>query len=143
MVQASFTIPALEFNANFLAQIQPFLQSADTEIVVQVRRKTKRARKNGKLPAAPNGFSTLLPEIAATPKIEPFVKKYPSQPTPEEGLKMLERLVFKPENHLLSERDLLLQRAAEKPTREARILQIIHEMDVQEPIEELLALLRP
>lgn len=134
MIKATFAIPAAEFNAEWLEKIRPFLLDVETEVIVQVRRKTKRVRKNGSAPAAPlddlNGHAAQLPALA---------KRYLYEPSPEEAQKMLTLLTSRSNSHPLIDLDEQVFLRTNNPPNEARVLEIIREMDVQEPIEELLA----
>ena len=134
MIKATFAIPAAEFNAEWLEKIRPFLLDAETEVIVQVRRKTKRVRKNRPAPAAPldnlNGHAAQSPDTA---------KQYLYEPSPEEAQKMLTLLTSRSNSHPLIDLDEQVFLRTNNPPNEARVLEIIREMDVQEPIEELLA----
>ena len=145
MIKATFAIPAAEFNAEWLEKIRPFLLDAETEVIVQVRRKTKRVRKSRLAPVpslnGSNGYAALSLENDLSAKItEPFVKKYPSQPTPEEGEQVLKRMLDFQASRNTNAHDFL-QAQTRQPISEAEWIRRAEALQIEEPIEELLALL--
>lgn len=143
MIQATFKISAPEFTPEFFEQIRQFLRDSDAEVFVQVRRKAKRVRKGDVAPQSPDDPSKSKLNGQASAESGTFTQKYPSQPTPDEGLKRLAALTNTAQKGAAHDVGHLLRRSKNSPPDEARVLQIIDEMNVQEPIDELLALLTP
>lgn len=133
MTEATFTVPAVEFSQAFFEQIQSFLNgSTDSEVVVQIRRKRKPARKKTG-PSAANG----LPKTEAAAAV--FVKKYPQQPTPEEAEKLLASMLAN--QKIRASRSLEEGLRDRKPIGEAEWFRLAAELNIEESAEELIAML--
>ena len=135
MIQATFTVPAQDFTPAFVATIQPYLGAAETVVVVQVRTKRKISRrkptKNGSSEPILNGSAQAQPEV--------FVRKYPSQPTPEESDRIIAEMRADQNRRAgISLEDQIRDR---KPFDEEEWFRRIEALNITEPIEDLLAML--
>lgn len=120
-----------QYLRQILLQIQPFLKgAAEIEGGLPQPKKSKRLQKKGKSPLVAQEAPTTL-----------FVKKYASQPTPEEADKVLNEMLRHKAGQISPNSKSFLQTQTWTPISEKEWVRRAEALQIEEPIEELLALL--
>lgn len=120
-----------QYLRQILLQIQPFLKgTAEIGDDLSQPKKSKRLQKKGKLPFVAQEAPTTL-----------FAKKYASQPTPEEADKILSEMLRHKAGQISANSKSFLQTQTWTPISEKEWVRRAEALRIEEPIEELLALL--